>query len=154
MPEFTWSPIPGRHRSAVEHRLAVLLVSIAMLAGPLIFATGAAASWTHNGSGGGTATVGSLAPPTDVNVPKTSKDSVKVRWTKSSGSPTPTGYLVIRNDGNKDTPACGSTPDKPVTSKTGCTDKKVPAGDYVYTVTAIYRSWTAPGVPSGTVRVT
>jgi hypothetical protein len=79
-------------------------------------------------------------------------DSVAVTWTAPGGL-APDGYHVTRitqPDGTTE-PACGSAVVPLVTAS--CTDESVPAGTYNYTVTAVFRSWTATSIPSNTVTI-
>ena len=102
------------------------------------------------GPAAGSASTGSLAPPTDVVVPATSESSVPISWTASTG-PTPVAYYVERDDGTGFVAACGTSPAAP-TSATSCTDSAV-AGTYTYRVIAVHRSWTATSATSGEVTV-
>lgn len=140
---------PFRARSSCR---AVLLLSGLFL---LLLASAAPASayWSSAGSGSGSAPVGTLARPTDVTVPTSSSATVPVSWTASAGSPSPTGYYVTRTSGGSAAAACGSSATTLLVS-VSCTDSAVPVGTYVYLVTAVYRSWTATSVPSGSVTVT
>lgn len=112
----------------------------------------ASAHWSATGNGSTTATVGTLAPPTNVSVPARSDSDVAVGWTKSVGHVVPTGYVVTRITSYGSVPACGSSLAAPITG-TGCTDISVPEGDHKYQVTAVYRSWTAAAQPSNSVTV-
>jgi hypothetical protein len=63
------------------------------------------------------------------------------------------GYYVtrIKNSDNSTAPACGSSAASLKTT-TSCSDTSVPDGTYHYTVTAVFRSWTA-AASSGNVSV-
>jgi hypothetical protein len=112
------------------------------------------AFWMAVGSGTGNATAGTLNPPTGVAAPATSTGNVQLSWTASTGAPAPTGYYVTRvNESNSSTAlACGTSPTSTV-SGTTCSDLSVPTGNYHYTATAVYRSWTATSSASGSVAV-
>ena len=112
------------------------------------------AFWTGSGTGTASATTATLDPPTNVAATYTvGLQSVAVTWTPSSGL-TPQGYYVVSTNVSSGVTAaaCGSSPSSLVAG--GCTDVAVPVGSYRYTVTAVFRSWTAVGSPSGTVAVT
>lgn len=120
----------------------------------VVFAGAAFAYWHTGGSGSGTATLGTLNPPTGVSVPGTSSGPVSVSWTASTGTPAPTGYYVTRiKSDNTTANACGTTPTSTIPG-TSCTDSVPTSGSYTYKVTAVYHSWTATSAASGTVVVT
>lgn len=125
---------------------AVVLLAIIMGAAP------AAAFWQAFGSGSTTASVATLGPPTNVEVPAGSDSLVAVNWTGSAGSVVPEGYFVTRTTGTSTAPACGSSRQVLLTG-TSCTDSSVPQGTHSYQVTAVYRSWTAVSAASGNVTV-
>ena len=109
--------------------------------------------WTSTGDGTGSATTATLNPPTNVVASVTPGIlSAGVAWTPSAGL-TPLGYYVTRTPqgGGAPAPACGSSPTALVASP--CTDAPVPEGDYYYTVTAVYRSWTSTSGNSNPVTV-
>jgi hypothetical protein len=137
----------------VQHAVAVIVVALAALMVPgggpaLAYSTGPV-------SGTGSATLGTLQPPTNVSVPSTSTGTVRVTWTSAAGTPNPSGYFITRTktaDGST-APACGTSKTATTTGVT-CDDLTVPVGDYRYTVTSVYRTWTAASAPSGSVGVT
>jgi hypothetical protein len=140
-----------RHRRATGRRLpvaAALLVS-GVLA--LLGSIPASAYWQSVGSGVGMVGTGTLAAPTNVTA-SASGTTVTVRWTASTGSVAATGYLLTRTSGGAAVPVCGTSTGTLVTD-TSCTDTAVPVGTYTYTVTAVYRSWTAVSAASGSVTV-
>ncbi|HEY3716612.1 MAG TPA: fibronectin type III domain-containing protein [Jatrophihabitantaceae bacterium] len=125
-------------------RVLAIVIAIVSLGGT------AWAYWGALGSGVGTAQTGALNPPTTVTVPATSTGTVHVTWTASTGTPLPTGYRVTRVLDSTDASAVAC--DGPVTG-TACDDQSVPDGSYHYTVTAVYRSWTATSAASSSVVV-
>ena len=140
-------------RGRVKARMrAAFLLSLCLMTAMLMGLQPAAAYWQSAGTGSGSVTTGSLAAPTSVTVPPVADSSVPVSWTTSTGTPAGIGYYVTRSTGSITAPACGSSPAAPVAG-TSCIDTGVRDGAYTYTVTAVYRSWTAPGAPSGTVTV-
>lgn len=124
----------------------------ALLSAALVVASPASAHWSAAGSGIGSGTTGTLAAPTGVSVPVNSLANVPVTWTASGGSPAPTGYYVTRTSGGVTEAACASNA---ATLLTGsfCTDTAVPDGAYSYTVSAVFRSWTAASAASSSVSV-
>ncbi len=135
-------------RSFLRLALSAYLVSALALATP------ASAYWGSAGGGTGHGSTGTLAPPTAVIVPtyNLSAVSVPVSWTASGGLLSPEGYFVTRSTGGVPVAACGSSAAALITG-TSCADASVPDGTYTYTVTAKYRSWTAPAVDDSTVTV-
>ena len=120
-------------------------------------AAGALAYWTTQGTGSASATVGKLNAPTKVSVPSTASGTVHVSWTGSTlgdGATPASGYYVtrIKNSDSSTSNACGTSPSSLASSTaTSCDDTSVPDGTYHYTVTAVYRSWTATSTASGDV---
>ena len=140
--------LPGLNR-----RRAILagLLAVVMSMG----ATAAWAYWLTSGVGSGSATTGSFAAPTNPTATYApGASSVSVSWTASAGSPTPTGYFVtrVRTSDNVTSAACGTSAGA-LTTATSCTDLAVPNGTYRYSVTAVYRSWTATSGLSNAVTV-
>ncbi|WP_457965943.1 hypothetical protein M1E17_05320 [Arthrobacter sp. D1-29] len=136
-----------------QHAVVVIVLAVAALLAPGI--DPALAYSTGPVSGISSATLGSLQPPTNVSVPSSSTGTVRVSWTAAVGTPAPTGYFVTRtraSDGST-TAACGTSASA-TTTGTACDDIKVPVGDYSYTVTSVYRTWTASSASSGSVGVT
>ena len=112
------------------------------------------AYWTSTGNGTGLAATATLNPPTAVTASNTPGEAdVDVAWTAPTGL-APEGYYVTRIDDSDYSvaPACGSSPAALLTA-VSCTDLLVPSGDYHYTVTAVYRSWTAVSSDSNSVSV-
>lgn len=102
------------------------------------FAGAAWAYLTTTGAGSASASIGSISAPSNVTATQTGAD-IAISWdaaTLSSGAAVD-GYRVTRSGG---TTICGSP-----TLVTGlsCTDTNAPSGTISYTVTAVYRSWTA-----------
>jgi hypothetical protein len=137
----------------IRRRLKVCLLVLALLG----VAAGAWAYWTTQGTGSASASVGTLNAPTNVSVPSTASGTVHVTWTGSTlddGVTPASGYFVTRinNSDSSTANACGTSPTSLTSSSaTSCDDTSVPDGTYHYTVTAVYRSWTATSAPSGNV---
>ena len=114
----------------------------------------ASAYWVATGSGSGSAITATLAAPTAVSVPAVSGNTVHVAWTASTGIPLPSGYYVNRVDIDHATSSAAcATSLTSTTSSSPCDDAGVPSGNYRYTVTAVFRSWTAASVASSIVSV-
>jgi hypothetical protein len=136
----------------MRRRFAVLAAVIAVM---VAVSNGLAFGYfTTLGSGTGSATTGTLAAPTDVSAASTpGTGTVTVSWTKSTGTPRPSGYYVVRKDGsNNSSAACGLGDGNTVDAST-CTDSSVPLGTYTYAVVAVYRGWTATSAASAPVTV-
>lgn len=124
-------------------RRAKLLIGAA--AALVIGLTGALAFayFTSTGSGSGAAAVGSLGSPAPVTG-SPSGSTVTVSWKAvtdlGSGS---FGYYVSRTPYPSGSPVavCSSSPTS-LLSGTSCNDTSVPSGNYIYTVTVVYNSWT------------
>lgn len=151
----------GRHLLRHWRRLRAWLrgrdvACVVMVATAVVFAgTGVAAAYFSTaGSGTGTATTGTLNPPTSVSGAQSAgTGNVTVSWTAPTGTPAATGYYVLRTDSsNAAAPACASSPASPITAVT-CVDHSVPLGAYSYTVVAVYRTWTSTSAPSASVNV-
>ncbi len=117
----------------------------------------ALAFWSTTGSGDGAGSIGTIDAPTGVAVTPT-YSTVAVTW----GATTPpdgvlNGYVVSRSDGAATVDACGTNlgaPGSYIPSGTlTCTDTSVPNGTYTYTVTAVFRSWTATSNASNVISV-
>lgn len=130
-------------------------VSLAVLVGLLTIALGASpasAYWSSTGTGTAAGQTGALAPPTDVTVPDEAFTDVPVSWTAGTGGVEPEGYYVTRQADTETFPACDSSPAELLTT-TSCLDLDVADGGYLYVVTAVFRSWTAPSAETQSVIV-
>ncbi|MGD0167484.1 MAG: hypothetical protein ABSC51_09400 [Gaiellaceae bacterium] len=127
---------PGRRR-----RLLALVAIVAALA------TGANADafWALNGAGGGSGNAATLDAPT-ITGATPGAGTATLNW--SAVSPPGSGsvsYYVTRNGGN---PAGNCPSSSAPTSVLTCTDSGLSAGTYSYTVTVVWRSWTATNSPA------
>lgn len=126
---------------------------LALAAAVFSIAATAFAYFATSGAGTGSATTGTLAAATAVTASSTAgSSSVSVSWTASAGEPTPDGYYVVRTSGNTSAAACGTSAEA-LTNSTSCMDTSVAQGTYSYTVTAVYRTWSAVSQPSDPVTV-
>lgn len=136
----------------ITHRRRALLLGISTVI--LSLASTGWAYWNATGSAAGSATTGTLNPPTNTVVPATSTGTVHISWTAPVNAPAGTGYYVtrVRESNGATAAACGTSPSAP-TATTTCDDLSVPDATYHYLITAMYRSWTAIGAASGSVTV-
>ena len=137
--------MPGRLSTRTARAVRRLLPAL-VLVGAVLGAVAALASFTAPGSGMAAATVGALSAPTAPSVTP-GVGTVALSW--ATVSP-PTGggtvtYYVLR-DGGSPGGNC-PTSSSPSTS-TSCTDSGLAAGTYHYTVTAVWRSWSAASSPA------
>ena len=133
----------------------LLVTATLLLAGP-VFAGPASAFWSGAATGATSESVGTLRPPTGVVATTSAGTStVRIAWTRPTA---PTGramdgFYVQRLDGTTPSPACATSPTSLTTGAT-CDDPGLAEGSYTYTVTAVFRSWTAKSEASDPVRVT
>jgi hypothetical protein len=125
-----------RSTSAIRRRRAIVLTVLAVLG----LSVGAFAFWSGQGSGTASGSVGTLSAPT-ISTATPGAGTVELNWT----TVTPPGsgevnYYVSR-DGGAPGGSCPG-PSSP-SGQTSCTDSEVSAGAHEYTVTAVWRSWTA-----------
>ncbi len=148
---------PTHVRRARARRAARPIAVIAVVGGVLSIAVLARAHWTQSGTGTAAAGVGTLiAPAGVVATPTFGATSVPVSWNgvAAPGGGAVDGYYVQRSSGGTSVAACASSPSTLLPPGAGgCTDAGVPDGTYAYTVTAVFRSWTAGSDPSAPVAV-
>ena len=125
--------------TSLTHRrllfLAALVIALAAIAN-------AYAYWTSSGSGSGSGNAGTLDAATGLSGTP-GAGTVALSWnavTPPAGGPSSVTYYLTRNGGSPggDCPT-SSSPANVLT----CPDRGLSAGDYTYTVTAKWRSWTA-----------
>ena len=138
-------------RQVVGPASLVLLTAALLLASPRAAAAFSAAS----GTGAASATVAPLAPP--VSVAASGSDGTGVVHVTWNASPAPDGgtvdgFLVQRLAAGIPSPACG-TSSVALAEGSACDDPAVADGTYTYTVTAVFRSWTAQSLASAPVDV-
>lgn len=144
-------PGPRRELVLFRRRVQAVILGIALLLSMVFGAAPAFGYWSALGTGRTTATVGTLAAPSDVSA-TAALSNVSVSWTASAGPLAPTGYYVTRITGGSRTFACGSSPTSPISS-TACTDASVPVGTHSYVVDAVHRTWNATSPESSSVTV-
>lgn len=126
--------------------------------GVLAAATAVWAYFSTQGSGSSAASSATLAAPTNLTAafPNPALRTVHITWQGSAapGGGAVDGYYVQRLAGASATPACGSSPSSLLANTTmACDDTSAPSGTYTYSVTAVFRTWTATSVPSAPVTV-
>lgn len=115
---------------------------IALLAAVVLLATagGALAFYSANGTGRASAGVGTLSAPVIANATP-GAGTVSLSW--SAVTPPGAGAVTyyVRRNGGAASAACPAIASP--SGVTSCTDTGVPIGTHSYTVTAVWRSWTA-----------
>lgn len=123
-------------------RALLLALPLAVVLG----VTAAVAYYSSSAAGSATASVGGLGAPT-ISGATGGAGTVTLSWSTVS-PPSGSGtvmYFVSRNGGS----AGGSCPTAASpTTVTSCTDSGLSAGTYQYTVTAVWRSWSATSSPT------
>jgi hypothetical protein len=133
-----------------------LLVIIATAVSTVAFAGVGWALWATTGTGSASSSAGTLAAPTNVHGTSTAgTGTVDLSWTPAlapNGVTGDLGYWVRHSkDGGTYVDACASSyalPLKPSTVSS-CSDTGLTTGSYTYTVTAVFKSWTAQSVVAG-----
>jgi hypothetical protein len=132
----------GRGRGFLLGRLrlragVLLAVAIAMFGA---MTTGALAYWLAHGSGNAGGGVGTLTAPS-ISGATPGAGTVALTWTSITPPGSGTVSYYVSRDGGAPGGNCPSS-GSPAT-QTSCTDSGVSAGRHEYTVTAVWRSWTA-----------
>ncbi|HTU78288.1 MAG TPA: hypothetical protein VMF09_05955 [Solirubrobacteraceae bacterium] len=129
-------------------RLKRIAVATAIALG--LIAPGAHAYWSGSGEGSGSASLATLSPPAITSVTP-GADTVELEWSPvTPPGPGVVEYYVTRDGG---APGSGCPGSSSPSTTTRCTDTGVSIGTHQYTVTAVWRSWTAESTTS-TVSVT
>ena len=137
-------------RIAAESGKRRRLFALTVLAVALMAAANAQAYWTSSGTGAGSGNAGTLDAPTLSGTP--GAGTATLSW--SAVSPPGSGsvaYYVKRNGGNPGVNCPTSA--APSADLTTCMDSGLSAGTYSYTVTAVWRTWTATSSPATQVIV-
>jgi hypothetical protein len=139
----------GGPRTTKRRQLTSRSLPAASVIAMLALAVSASAYWTDQGSGSANGIVGSLQPPT-ISKATPGAGSVSLSWsTVTSPGSGQVSYYLTRDGG---TPAGDCPTSAAPTTQTSCTDSGVAVGSHEYTVTAVWRSWTAKSETS-TVQV-
>ena len=145
-------------------RRKLLTVIVILARGARAAAVPAWSYFTSHGSGAGAtpvATLGSPAPVVASVVTLPAGPAVKVAWSAvpgPDGEPI-SGYFVTESNGSTVSPACGSSLHALLdvgqnTGRLACTDSGLPGGTHVYTVTAVFNSWTSSAASGPVVLAT
>lgn len=127
-------------------RLRRAFVRLLLLALVLVGAGAALAYFVSTGAGTASASVGSLGAPS-ITAATPGAGTVSLSWSSVTAPPgTAVAYYVTRAGGT----VAGNCPSSSATATTGtsCTDSGLTKGTYTYTVTAMWRSWTATSAGS------
>ena len=128
-----------------------------LVAAAIVVSAGSAfAAWTKTATGASVAKGATLSAPV-IGTSTASGSSVTVNWTPSvAPSGQLDGFYVTRNNGTSNAKACGTDPAtatyKTATTTT-CSDTGLAAGTYTYTVTAVFKSWSATSGSSNSVSI-
>jgi alpha-tubulin suppressor-like RCC1 family protein len=124
------------------------LLTLTALMMALTVSSSAQAYWTSSGSGSGVSQAGSLGAPSISGItPGAGTAALSWNAVTPPGSGAVT-YYVSRGGGN----AGGNCPTSSAPSSVlSCTDSGLAAGTYSYTVTAVWRTWTATSSPASSV---
>jgi hypothetical protein len=124
----------------VTRRRTLVLVLIAALAA----STAAWAYWAASSSGSATGKVGALSAPA-LSSATGGAESATLGWSSVSAPGSGAVKYYVSRDGSSPGGSCpGSSAPSTVTS---CTDTGVSPGSHSYTVTAVWRSWSATSSP-------
>lgn len=121
----------------MSRRLRIAALSVVMA---LATAGSALAYYTSSGSGSGDAAVTTLGAPA-IESATPGAGTVLLTWSPVTPPGPGTVSYYVRRDGGAASAACPSAASP--TAATSCTDTGVPVGTHSYTVTAVWRSWTA-----------
>src|SRR5262249_26547530 len=111
----------------------------------LAASTAAWAFWGAQGSGAASGHVGSLSTPSIVSATP-GGGTVALQWSAVTAPAAGAVSYYVSRDGGAPSNACPG-PAAP-SAQTSCTDTGVSIGKHSYTVTAVWRSWTAQSASS------
>jgi hypothetical protein len=120
----------------VMRRRTLALVLIAALAA----STAAWAYWAANSSGSATGKVGALSAPT-LSSATGGAESATLSWSSVTAPGSGAVKYYVSRDGS--TPGGNCPSSSTASTATSCTDTGVSPGSHSYTVTAVWRSWSA-----------
>jgi urease gamma subunit len=124
----------------VTRRRTLVLVLIAALAA----STAAWAYWAANSSGSATGKVGALSAPALTSATG-GAESATLSWSSVSAPGSGSVKYYVSRDGSTPGGSCPSS--SAPSAATSCTDTGVSPGSHSYTVTAVWRSWSATSGP-------
>ena len=136
-------------RTAAESGKRKRLFALTVLAIALMGVANAQAYWTASGAGAGSGNAGTLDAPTLSGTPGAGTTTLSWSAVSPPGSGT-VSYYVTRGSGN---PGGNCPTSAAPTAVLTCMDSGLSAGTYSYTVTAVWRTWTATSSPATQVIV-
>ena len=101
---------------------------------------GASAYWSNTGEASGAANLATLAAPT-ISSATPGAETVELTWSAVAAPSTGTVEYYVTRDGGAPSVGCPSSAAH--STVTSCTDTGVSIGTHAYTVTAVWRTWTA-----------
>ena len=119
------------------HAWRILAVTVASLA---MLTSGAYAYWKSSGEGSASAAVGTLSAPT-ISSATSGAESVALTWSAVTPPGAGTVEYFVTRDGGAPSGGCPSSSSPSIA--TSCTDTGAAVGVHEYTVTAVWRTWTA-----------
>jgi hypothetical protein len=122
--------------SPVRRRRTIALTVLAVLG----LTAGAFAFWSGQGSGTASGSVGTLAAPS-ISTATPGAGTVELSWTAVTPPGSGPVSYYVRRDGGAPGGSCPSSSSPG--GQTNCTDSEVSAGAHEYTITAVWRSWSA-----------
>jgi hypothetical protein len=108
----------------------------------------ALAYWSNAGEVSATASVATLSAPT-ISSATPGAEAVELAWAAVIPPSTGTVEYFVSRDGGAPSGGCPSSSSH--STVTSCTDTGVSIGTHEYTVTAVWRSWTASAAKSATI---
>ncbi len=121
----------------MSRRLRIAVLSVVMA---LATAGSALAYYAASGTGSGDASVTTLGAPA-IESATPGAGTVLLTWSPVTAPGPGSVSYYVRRDGGAASAACPGA--AAPTGATSCTDSGVPVGTHTYTVTAVWRSWTA-----------
>lgn len=121
-------------------RLRALALALALVL--TVSAGVASAYWTAAGQNNVSASLATLSAPT-IESATAGAETVELEWSPIVAPAAGAVEYYVSRDGGPASAACPSASSPSIESS--CTDTNVPVGSHKYTVTAVWRSWTASG---------
>src|ERR1039458_8259856 len=103
-------------------------------------ASGAFAYWSNAGEGSASASLATLSAPT-ISSATPGAETAELAWSAITPPGTGTVEYYVTRDGGAPSSGCPSSSSR--SAATSCTDTGVSIGTHEYTVTAVWRGWTA-----------
>lgn len=123
-----------------SHFRRLPLVAVSAVLALIWLAPGALAYWSNAGEGSASASLATLSPPT-ISSATAGAETVELAWSAVTPPGAGTVQYYVTRDGGPPGGGCPSSSSG--STLTSCTDTGVSIGTHEYTVTAVWRSWTA-----------